>query len=293
MVGSSVLKAEGLGRRVDGRWLWRDLDVAVAPGERVALVGPSGSGKTLLLRTLAALDPLQEGTILLDGRPLEDWEVPRYRARVSYVPQRTALAEGTVEANLRVPFDFHVHAGKAWERGRALELLAALDRSEDFLDKHSEDLSGGEEQIVALVRTLTVDPGILLLDEPAASMDAELARRAEEVVEAWQREDGRRAVVWTSHQLERVGRVADRRVELGALDGGSQQFPRTERDARGEGADVPEEESIGGGRGEGADIPENKGEGEGSERPEAVLEEQPEAAPGGRPENPARRSLET
>ncbi|HZD05148.1 MAG TPA: ATP-binding cassette domain-containing protein [Longimicrobiales bacterium] len=209
-----MLKAEGLGRRVDGRWIWRSLDLAVEPGERVALVGPSGSGKTLLLRALAALDALDEGRILLDGRLLEEWPVPRYRARVSYVPQRTTLAEGTVEANLRLPFDFQVHAGRAWDRERALELLEALDRGEGFLHKRSEDLSGGEEQIVALVRNLLVDPGILLLDEPAASMDADLARRAEGLVETWREEDARRAVVWTSHQVDRVARVADRRVEL-------------------------------------------------------------------------------
>lgn len=204
------------GRRFDGHWIWRNVDLRLAPRDRLALVGPSGSGKTVLLRALAALDPLDEGTLELEGTPLDRWPVPEYRARVLYLPQRAALPEGPVEEHLRAPFEFAVHRDRrSFDRGRAVELLGALGRDERFLEKDVAPLSGGEQQIVALIRALLLDPAVLLLDEPAASMDDALASGAEAVVDRWVREPGtERAVVWTSHRPDRIDRVTDRRLEM-------------------------------------------------------------------------------
>lgn len=211
-----MLTLTDAGRRVDGGWIWRHLDLRLRPGERLALVGPSGSGKTLLLRSLAALDRLDEGSVVLDGRPLDEWEVPAYRARVMYLPQEATLAEGTVESNLRAPFSFEIHAARTYERKRALELLEPLGRGPGFLEKRAGDLSGGERQTGALLRALLLDPEVLLLDEPAASMDEALARGAEDLVDGWMEAgtDARRAVIWTSHQAHRLDRVTDRKIEL-------------------------------------------------------------------------------
>lgn len=216
-----MLRVRDAGRRVDGSWIWRRLDLTLEPGERVGLVGPSGSGKTLLLRSVAGLDPLDEGAVALDGTDLEAWEMPEYRARVAYLPQDAGLEEGTVEESLRLPFGYGVHRERSYERDAALDLLEVLGRGPGFLDKRTGDLSGGERQIAALVRVLLVEPEVLLLDEPAASMDETLARGAERLVTGWMEGDGDRprrdrALIWTSHLAHRLDRVTDRRLEIEA-----------------------------------------------------------------------------
>ncbi|HEX6199680.1 MAG TPA: ATP-binding cassette domain-containing protein [Thermoanaerobaculia bacterium] len=225
-----ILEAAGLGRRAPGGgpWLLRGVSLALAPGDRLAVEGPTGAGKTVLLRALALLDPVDEGEVRFRGRSPADREVPAFRRRVAYLHQSPALAEGTVEENLRLPFRLAVHrngggagAGARFERARAVELLAALGRDEGFLGREREDLSGGERQIVALVRLLQLEPEVLLLDEPTAALDPTTTGNAEELLSAWAAAAGR-AWIWVSHDAEQGARLADRRLRLagGRIEGG-------------------------------------------------------------------------
>lgn len=209
-----LLQAWRLGFSVGGRRLWHDLDLALQAGERLAVVGASGSGKSLLLRTLAGLEPVQSGELVFQGRPLSDWAMPAYRARVVYVPQRPALPEGEVEAALRVPFQFRVHRHRQFPAARARQLLSLLGRDAGFLQQRSERLSGGEAQIVAMLRALLIDPEVLLLDEPTASLDAHAVSAVETLVENWLRAQPQRACVWTSHDRQQIERISDRVLSL-------------------------------------------------------------------------------
>lgn len=211
---AAMLAAAGLGRRLGSRWIWRGIDVRLTAGERAAIAGPSGSGKTLLLRCLAGLDPFDEGWVRLEGRLQEEWPPPAYRSRVVYLHQRAALWDGSVEDNLGRVFRLESHADRTFDRGRVLRWLAAFGRDERFLTQHADALSGGEAQIAALVRALQIDPDVLLLDEPTASMDAAATRAAEDLLGDWISAGPRRCYLWSSHDDAQLDRVATRRMAL-------------------------------------------------------------------------------
>jgi putative ABC transport system ATP-binding protein len=213
----------GVGRRdaKSGNWLIRDVSFEVNLGQRLSLEGPTGAGKTVLLRALALLDPLDAGSIAWQGRAVAGDAVPGYRKQVVYLHQRPALLDGSVEDNLRHPFTLRVHHGSRFDRRRVLPLLDGLGRGAEFLGRSSRDLSGGEAQIVALVRAVQLDPAVLLLDEPTASLDQVTARAVERLLHGWfVAGDGRRSLIWVSHDPDQAQRVAAQRLTMrsGHLD---------------------------------------------------------------------------
>jgi putative ABC transport system ATP-binding protein len=218
-VRAFTVEVQGIGRRhpKGEGWLIRDVTFVVNPGDRLALVGPTGAGKTVLLRALSLLDPLHAGSMHWRGRAVRGEAVPEYRTQVLYLHQRPALLEGSVEENLRHPFALRVHRARRFDREQAEALLNQLGQPATFLGKSSRDLSGGEAQIVALLRAVQLDPAILLLDEPTASLDKMTARDVERLIDLWFAAGrGARALVWVSHDMDQTDRVASRRLRIRA-----------------------------------------------------------------------------
>ncbi|WP_291770974.1 ATP-binding cassette domain-containing protein [Castellaniella sp.] len=211
-----LLTAQGLSCAVSGRQLWRAIRLEIGAGERWAVTGPSGSGKTVFLRTLAGLMPRQTGEICLRGRPFDQVWAPAWRAQVVYVPQRPALPEGSVQAALAAPFGFRVHRGRAFSPETAGGYLSQIGMAADFLRQDVATLSGGEAQVVAVLRALLIQPSILLLDEPTASLDPTRAANVEALVHHWQTAASGRACVWTSHDPAQLTRVSDLRLPIGS-----------------------------------------------------------------------------
>jgi putative ABC transport system ATP-binding protein len=212
----AILSARGLGRRVGERWLWRGLDLDLAPGEILGLSAPSGAGKTLLLRALAGLDPVDEGSIRLCGRSHDGPGMPAARARCVYLHQRPILGEGSVEDAMRAPFSFRVHRAIRWDPALIHRWLEDLGREASWLQTPVDTLSGGEAQILALLRALQLSPNVILLDEPSASLDTAIARALEAMLLAWIASDPARACVWTSHDPSQLERTCTRTMTLGA-----------------------------------------------------------------------------
>ncbi|NYH19691.1 ABC transporter ATP-binding protein [Paraburkholderia bryophila] len=215
--------ADGIARRdaQRGQMLLQPTRFALYAGERVAITGPSGSGKSVFLRALALLDPLDAGRIVWHGAPVERAVIPRYRRNVAYIRQRPALLDGSVEDNLRYPFELSAYRDVRFDRARAASLAVQAGRADDFLDKRASELSGGEAQIAALIRVLQLAPEVLLLDEPTASLDPESSHAIEGLVHAWfDAEPGRHASIWVSHDPAQAARMSERHLTMraGVLD---------------------------------------------------------------------------
>ena len=148
------------------------ISLDVAAGEIVDITGPSGSGKTTLLRALARLLPHATGTLTLDSVPADEIAPQRWRALVALLPQKPAIVDGDVRANLLLPWTLKIRHGET--QPSDAELDAALERvglTEIALDREAARLSVGQAARVALLRVLLTSPRVLLLDEPDAALD--------------------------------------------------------------------------------------------------------------------------
>jgi putative ABC transport system ATP-binding protein len=205
-----VIEIRNLVRRVPSREqpLLQVAQLAIWPSERLAITGPTGSGKSTLLRAIAMLDPCETCELRFHGNSVANEQIPAYRRKVIYLPQRSALVASSVRDNLRLPFQWKVAAGQYREQD-ALRELDQLGKSSAFLDQPAQELSGGERQFVALLRALLVGPEVLLLDEPTAALDPDSVRSYEQMVLGWvaASQDSGRALVLVSHNAEQVARM--------------------------------------------------------------------------------------
>jgi len=160
-----------------GRAVLDDVSLHLPRGGLTALIGPSGSGKTSLLRLLNRLDDPVGGTVELFGQPLTEYPVRALRRRVGFVFQAPVMFTGTVRDNLRAAHGLARAEVAPVDETRVAELLdlAGLDLS--YADRQAADLSGGEKHRVSIARALTTNPEVLLLDEPTAALDPEVADR--------------------------------------------------------------------------------------------------------------------
>ena len=190
----------------------RDIDLTVDRGEVVVVIGPSGSGKSTLVRTINRLEPIDSGTILLDGQPLpaEGKALARLRAEVGMVFQSFNLfAHKTVLENVTLgPTKVKGVSRAAADK----EAMALLDRVgvADQAPKLPAQLSGGQQQRVAIARALAMKPKVMLFDEPTSALDPEMINEVLDVMTSLANE-GMTMIVIT-HEMGFARRAANRVV---------------------------------------------------------------------------------
>ena len=210
-----MIQASHLIRRAGDVTLLDDASLIINPGDSIGLAGPSGSGKSTLLRAIALLDPLDGGSVSFHGQLISGNNVPPYRRNVAYLAQRPCMIAGNVEQNLKLPYELG-QASLPFDRRRASDLIAELGRAPSLLDQDATKLSGGEQQSVSIARAIQMDPQVLLLDEPTASLDQESTGKVENFLLAWKQADAARSWIWVSHDATQRKRMTTSTVQMKA-----------------------------------------------------------------------------
>ncbi len=194
----------------------RDIDVAIRPGEQVALIGPSGAGKTTLINLVLRMFDPDAGRILLDGTDIRAYTLESLRSHFGLVGQDATLFHGSIRDNVAMGRPGASEAAvRAALRAAAADFVEALPQGLDMIvGDQGERLSGGERQRVALARAILRDPAVLILDEPTSALDAESERRIQQALVGL---TAGRTTVTIAHRLSTVVR-ADRIL---LMDGGT------------------------------------------------------------------------
>jgi general L-amino acid transport system ATP-binding protein len=210
---AAIVRMRGINKWYGDFHALRDIDLQVAPGERIVICGPSGSGKSTLVRTVNLLEPFQQGHLHVCGVDIDADEITRaarlaVNRRVGMVFQQFNLfPHMTVLQNLTVGpvWGGGVSRTEAHERAmHYLQRVGLLDQA----NKHPAQLSGGQQQRVAIARTLCTKPQVVLFDEPTASLDPEMVNEVLQTMESLAGEGMTMMIV--THEMGFARRVADR-----------------------------------------------------------------------------------
>ena len=204
-----MLEVTGLTRAFGSHTAIADVGLRVADGELVAIVGPSGCGKSTLLRCLAGLLPPTSGQVVLDGAAVT--RVPDRLAVVFQDYSRSLYPWLTVADNVALP----LRRGRGRAAARRRRALAALESVglAGFGDRYPWQLSGGMQQRAAIARALACDPVLLLMDEPFASMDAQMREDLEDLVLRL-RAERNITILLVTHDIDESVYTGDRVVVL-------------------------------------------------------------------------------
>lgn len=233
---SDIMAVKNLVKKFGEKTILSDIDLTIEAGEVVVLIGPSGSGKSTLLRCLNGLENIAAGEIYFDGTLLKQdeksWQ--KLRPEIGMVfqsydlfPNKTVLENlliGPVKVQKRDPKEVTVEALE-W-----LERVGLKERAQDY----PRQLSGGQKQRVAIVRSLCMNPRMMLFDEVTASLDPEMVREVLSVILELAKTD--KTLLIVTHEMGFARQVSDRVVFMAdgkiVETGSSEQFfeqPQTQR----------------------------------------------------------------
>ena len=185
----------------------KGIDIAVSPGEKIALVGQSGSGKSTIIQLLLKFYKLDQGNITIGGKPISELNTTHLRQAISIVPQEVMLFGGTIRENILYgdPSATAEELKTAAEKSNCLEFIDKFPEGlETVVGDRGIKLSGGQRQRIAIARAILKNPDILILDEATSSLDAESERIVQEALEKLM--EGRTSII-IAHRLATIREV--------------------------------------------------------------------------------------
>lgn len=207
MTSASILDIANVHKTYGTYPALKGVSLTVLQGEFIALVGPSGCGKTTLLKQIAGFEDVSSGSISIDGKDVAG--IPAAERPTSMVFQKLALfPHMTVAQNIGFPLKLR-NVPVAEISTRVLEMINLMELKPEYLTRYPNALSGGEQQRVALARSMISSPKLLLLDEPLSALDVKLKKVLQAELKRLHRAVGV-TFVHVTHDLEEAMMLADR-----------------------------------------------------------------------------------
>ena len=205
-----VLKVENLNKFYGDWQVLHDINFDLKKGEVLTLLGPSGSGKSTLLRTLNGPEDYQSGAIYFHGKKIDpspkNWQLLRQKIGMVFQSYDLFPNLSVMENILLAPVKVQKR-NEADVKKEAEELLRRVGLGK-YANSYPRELSGGQKQRVAIVRALAMNPEIMLFDEITASLDPEMVRGVQEIVEDLSKRDHMTMIIVT-HQMNFAAKIAD------------------------------------------------------------------------------------
>lgn len=193
----------------DNKTILKNISVDVDSGDFISVVGPSGSGKSTFLKLCAQLISPTEGDIVYKNKSYLEYSPIEWRKSIGYCFQNPYLFGDTVIDNLKFPYSIR---NKKIDLKRAEELLSIFKLKIDYLNNKVKNLSGGEKQRIALIRTLLFKPEILLLDEVTSALDVDNTLIVENIIQSLNREGI--TILWITHNPEQSKKYANKIISM-------------------------------------------------------------------------------
>ncbi|GAB2619436.1 ABC transporter ATP-binding protein [Belliella aquatica] len=185
----------------------KNINLNIAAGEKVALAGHSGAGKSTIIQLLLSFYPINRGSLTVDGKPVNQWNLKQLRSNIGIVPQEVLLFGGSIRENIAYakPDATEEEIIEAAKKANAWQFISKFPEGlETKVGERGIKLSGGQRQRVAIARAILKDPAILILDEATSSLDAESESLVQQALDELMKN---RTTIIIAHRLSTIRKV--------------------------------------------------------------------------------------